>query len=80
MSNERFWEERCKVLTSEVQALDKESMYWQNQLKEIEATISVGDMVLALVRIGQLVNSDRIPREKIKINKPEEGGYKWNQH
>ena len=70
-----YWKQRYDALLTDFDMTLKENRKMRSTLYEVERTVSIGEIMDIINRWEGESSSNK----KIKINKPEEGGYKWSQ-
>ena len=70
-----YWKQRYDALLTDFDMTVKENSKMWSTLYEVERTVSIGEIMDIINRWEGESSSNK----KIKINKPEEGGYKWSQ-
>ena len=81
MSDSTYWQERYEAVREEYRLLEKENEYLFFTLRKIKMKIGTGDVVDALVQIGDMVQRSQDSVSTVRKNNQANnmtGGYKWN--
>jgi len=74
---ETFWKDRYEAVQDEYHLIQKENEYLFWTIKKIKMQVAAGDVVDALVQIGDIIQ--RSHEVVSKTRKDKTGGYLWNQ-
>ena len=77
MSSEEFWQQRYNVVREEYQLLEIQLQGVYDTLREIKIDLHAGDVVDALIKLGEFTNDGGVHLHKPKVIETE--GYQWSQ-
>lgn len=77
MSSEEFWQQRYDIVREEYQLLEIQLQGVYNTLREIKLDLHAGDVVDALIKLGEFTDSGGVHLHKSKVIETE--GYQWSQ-
>jgi hypothetical protein len=80
---EEYWKERYEAVKQEYRLLQKENEYLFWTVRQIKMKVATGDVVDALVKIGDIVNRTEQSVSQVNKNKKNNSdvgsGYRWSQ-